>query len=147
MIRIITARDEALTPTAWDDYRQVQTDEVSALLGLRFDRELVELAALGVDFGVRRWTEAEWRIRRLAAEAVATLGTLDHPADLDEWMVAQPDYQLSVQVAVWAAVNCGGGSMTLRQVLELAPRDVLTLGEDADYLPGDPEPEASEGKA
>ena len=148
MIRIVTARDEVLTPTGWLDFPQVQTDQVSPLLGLRFDRELVELAGLGADLGVRRWTEAEWRIRGMSREAEAEqerLALEGRAEEFEGWLVAHPDYQLATQVGVWAAVNCGGGSMTLREVLELAPRDVLVLYEAPDFLPEGGAPEA--GKA
>lgn len=148
MIRIVTGRDGAGTPTGWEDFPQVQADQVSPLLGLRFDRELVELAGLGVDLGVRRWTEAEWRIRRMSAAAEAEVRRLAREgegAEFEGWLVAHPDYQLATQVGVWAAVNCGGGSMTLREVLELAPRDVLVLDEAPDFLPEEGAPEA--GKA
>lgn len=151
MIRIITARDESLTPTAWDDYPQVQLDQVPALLGIRFERELVELAAAGIDLGVRRWREVTFRVSRFAAAAEAAQRERRRnrrpETEFEDWLAAHPDFLLTEQVGIWAAVNCGGGSLSLLQVLQLAPRDVVEAAELADFLPDEaPEAEAA-GKA
>lgn len=155
MIRIITKRSPLGAPEEWSDYPQRQADEVTPLLGLRFDRELVELDDLSLSLGVKRWTEAAWRIQTFHAATIEKLRELAVEADspdadgvelarlmageqFTEWLLAHPAYLLSKWVAVWAAVNLGGGRMTLREVLEIAERDVEDLDDELlDYLDTD----------
>lgn len=168
-IRITTKRSKLGAPEVWADYPERQADEVTPLLGMRFDRELVELDELGVSLGVRRWTEAAWRIQTFHAASIEKLKELaveaeDPDADgvalarmiageaFTAWLLTHDDYSLAKWVGVWAAVNLGGGRMSLREVLELAERDVEDLDDSLlDYLPDDIEDadgaEEPEGKA
>lgn len=149
MIRIITGRNPDGIPTGWDDFPAVQIDEVTPLMGLRFDRELAALDAAGVSLGVTRWTEAEFLIRRFAGEAAEKLaelsarakGRADDPEaderDREEfalWLARHPRFELSKRVAVWAAVNAAGRRMTLMDVLSLPSRDVLEVDDGLDFL-------------
>ena len=79
MIRIITARDEQGIPTDWSDYPDREVGEVPATLALRFDAELMGLKIAGLSLGVKRWTEAAFRVRRFHAQASAKLGELLGP--------------------------------------------------------------------
>ena len=165
MIRIISKRNQIGAPEEWADYPERQADEVTPLLGLRFDRELVELVDLGFDLGVKRWTEAAWRVQTFRAETLEKLQELSVDLDgLDDagkllagvmagdeftgWLLRHPSYLLAKWLGVWAAVNLGGGRMSLREVLEIPERDVEDLADEpADFLTDEPESAAPVGKA
>ena len=177
MIRIITARDELGNPTEAEDFDEVRVDMIPTLLGLRFDKELAALAKDGIFIGVNRWTEAVWKCRKFSTESFNKLREMgiaareaaeaagDEPdadeedglealadsEELDLWIVSHRFYTLTVQVGIWAAVNMSGRrTMTLREVYELAARDVENLTED-DFIPdddiADQEVDAGAGKA
>jgi len=156
VIRIITARDERDIPTEWTDYPDREVGEVTGALALRFDAELAALKIAGLSLGVRRWTEAAFKIRRFKSRAYQMMQELfgessEVPADergeaLEAWVADQPDYLLAQQVGIWSAVNLGGGRMTLLDVLSLAERDVEDIAEDPPFIEDDDEDEA-EGKA
>ncbi len=74
MIRIASAWGADGVPAGWDEFSKVHIDQVPPLLGLRFDRELVELRNAGVEVGVRRWTEAVFWLKRFSAEAAQRIG-------------------------------------------------------------------------
>lgn len=170
------ARHEEDGTIRFETYDTRQVDEVPGTLALRFDAELFTLKQHALDLGVKRWTEAVWRIRKFRAEAVDKLAELarelgieeDLPADATpdqvaervdavdrfnlayaDWQSEHPSFFLAEKVALWAAVNLGGGRMTLLQVLELPPTDV---SEEDDELPefvpdGDPAEVVEAGKA
>ena len=69
MIWIAKAWDADGVPTGWDEYAKVHIDQVSPLLGMRFDQDLAELHNEGLSLGVRRWTEAVFWLKRFSAEA------------------------------------------------------------------------------
>ena len=156
MIRIITKRGDSGVQEEWTDYPDREVGEVPASLALRFDRELVALKLADLDLGVKRWTEAAFKARRFSARAAAKIAELlgdesEVPAEergeaMVEWLSEQPDYLLVQQVGIWAAVNLGGGRMTLLDVLNLADRDVENIDDDPPYLDDD-EPEDDGGKA
>lgn len=156
MIRIITARDELGIPAEWTDYPDREIGEVPASLALRFDAELYALKVADLSLGVKRWTEAAFKIRRFKSRAYQMMQELfgessEVPADergeaLEAWVADQPDYLLAQQVGIWSAVNLGGGRMTLLDVLSLAERDVEDIAEDPPFIEDDDEDEA-EGKA
>ena len=152
MIRIVTGRNPDGIPTGWDEFEAVQIDEVTPLMGLRFDRELAELDALGVSLGVVRWTEAEFRIRRFSGEAIERLAAIQQrvagapddaaklavaKAEREEfatWLARHPAFELSKRVAIWAAVNSSGRPMSLLEVLSLPPRDVEEVDDGPDFI-------------
>ena len=156
MIRIITKRGDNGVQEEWTDYPDREVGEVPASLALRFDRELVALKLADLDLGVKRWTEAAFKARRFNARATEKIAELlgdesEVPTEergeaMVEWLAEQPDYLLVQQVGIWAAVNLGGGRMTLLDVLSLAERDVEDIAEDPPYIEDDDEDEA-EGKA
>lgn len=156
MIRIITKRGDSGVQEEWTDYPDREVGEVPASLALRFDRELVALKLADLDLGVKRWTEAAFKARRFnarAAEKIAELlgdesevPTEERGEAMVEWLAEQPDYLLVQQVGIWAAVNLGGGRMTLLDVLSIPDRDVEDIAEDPPYIEDDDEDEA-EGKA
>ena len=156
MIRIITARDDRGIPAEWADYPDREIGEVPASLALRFDRELVALKLADLDLGVKRWTEAAFKARRFNARATEKIAELlgdesevpeeERGEAMVEWLAEQPDYLLVQQVGIWAAVNLGGGRMTLLDVLSIPDRDVEDIAEDPPYIEDDDEDEA-EGKA
>lgn len=156
MIRIITARDELGIPAEWTDYPDREIGEVPTTLALRFDAELYALKVADLSLGVKRWTEAAFKIRRFKSRAYQMMQELfgessEVPADergeaLEAWVADQPDYLLAQQVGIWAAVNLGGGRMTLLDVLSIPDRDVEDIAEDPPYIEDDDEDEA-EGKA
>ena len=156
MIRIITARDELGIPAEWTDYPDREIGEVPTTLALRFDAELYALKVADLSLGVKRWTEAAFKIRRFKSRAYQMMQELfgessEVPADergeaLEAWVADQPDYLLAQQVGIWSAVNLGGGRMTLLDVLALADRDVEDIVEDPPFIEDDDEDEA-EGKA
>lgn len=157
MIRITTARDELGNPTEVEDFDEVRVDMIPTLLGLRFDKELAALVKDGISIGVNRWTEAAWKCRKFSVESFNKLLEIgravaesdDGPSaderanadadelaaaeseDFDLWIVSHRYYTLTVQVGIWAAVNMSGRrTMTLREVYELAERDVETILEE-----------------
>ena len=148
MIRVITARTPEGIPTEWADYPDREIGEVSAMLALRFDAELASLKVAGVSLGVKRWTEVAYRARKFNADALEWLAQQadsesaadDRDAALEAWMVEHPDYWLAQQVGIWAAINLGGGRMTLADVLNLADRqpvrnpNTYSSGEHYDIL-------------
>ena len=151
MIRIVTGRNPDGIPTGWDEFEAVQIDEVTPLMGLRFDRELAELDALGVSLGVVRWTEAEFRIRRFSGEAIERLAAIQQRVagapevsraevvraqreEFATWLARHPAFELSKRVAIWAAVNSAGRPMSLLEVLTLPPRDVEEIDDGPDFI-------------
>ncbi len=156
MIRIITKRGDNGVQEEWTDYPDREVGEVPASLALRFDRELVALKLADLDLGVKRWTEAAFKARRFSARATAKIAELlgdesEVPAEergeaMVEWLSEQPDYLLVQQVGIWAAVNLGGGRMTLLDVLSIPDRDVENIDDDPPYLDDD-DPEDDGGKA
>jgi len=156
VIRIITKRGDNGVQEEWTDYPDREVGEVPASLALRFDRELVALKFADLDLGVKRWTEAAFKARRFNARATAKIAELlgeesevpeeERGEAMVEWLAEQPDYLLVQQVGIWAAVNLGGGRMTLLDVLSIPDRDVEDIAEDPPYIEGDDEDEA-EGKA
>lgn len=156
MIRIITERDKDGNPTGWSDYPGVRVDEVSMLHGLQFDRDLADLARDGIDVGVTRWSEAQWRIKTFSAESYlklkqmcaeltvedtdATYAMIAERPDFMEWTETHPTYPLMRMVVIWSAVVEFGGQMTLRDILNLAPADVEDYIDndfiDAEAVPG-----------
>ena len=156
MIRIITKRGDNGVQEEWTDYPDREVGEVPASLALRFDRELVALKLADLDLGVKRWTEAAFKARRFNARATAKIAELlgeesevpeeERGEAMVEWLAEQPDYLLVQQVGIWAAVNLGGGRMTLLDVLSIPDRDVEDIAEDPPYIEDDDEDEA-EGKA
>lgn len=156
MIRIITARDERDIPTEWTDYPDREVGEVTGALALRFDAELAALKIAGLSLGVRRWTEAAFKARRFRARAFDEVQRIfgddseiipenERGDAIEEWIADQPDYLLTQKVGVWAAVNLGGGRMTLLDVLELADRDVEDIEEPPPFI--DDDQGDDEGKA
>ena len=155
MIRIITARDDRDIPAEWTDYPDREVGEVPASLALRFDRELVALKLADLDLGVKRWTEAAFKARRFRARAFDEVQRIfgddseipenERGDAIEEWIADQPDYLLTQKVGVWAAVNLGGGRMTLLDVLELADRDVEDIEEPPPFI--DDDQGDDEGKA
>lgn len=156
MIRIITKRGDNGVQEEWTDYPDREVGEVPASLALRFDRELVALKLADLDLGVKRWTEAAFKAHRFNARATEKIAELlgdesEVPAEergeaMVEWLAEQPDYLLVQQVGIWAAVNLGGGRMTLLDVLSIPDRDVEDIAEDPPYIEDGDEDEA-EGKA
>lgn len=156
MIRIITKRGDNGVQEEWTDYPDREVGEVPASLALRFDHELVALKLADLDLGVKRWTEAAFKARRFSARATEKIAELlgdesEVPAEergeaMVEWLSEQPDYLLVQQVGIWAAVNLGGGRMTLLDVLSIPDRDVENIDDDPPYLDDD-EPEDDGGKA
>jgi len=156
VIRIITKRGDSGVQEEWTDYPDREVGEVPASLALRFDRELVALKFADLDLGVKRWTEAAFKARRFNARATAKIAELlgeesevpeeERGEAMVEWLAEQPDYLLVQQVGIWAAVNLGGGRMTLLDVLSIPDRDVEDIAEDPPYIEDDDEDEA-EGKA
>ena len=156
MIRIITARDERDIPTEWTDYPDREVGEVTGALALRFDAELAALKIAGLSLWVRRWTEAAFKARRFRARAFDELQRIfgddseilesERGDAIEEWVADQPDYLLTQKVGVWAAVNLGGGRMTLLDVLELADRDVEDIEEPPPFIDDDGQGD-DEGKA
>ena len=156
MIRIITKRGDSGVQEEWTDYPDREVGEVPASLALRFDRELVALKLADLDLGVKRWTEAAFKARRFNARATEKIAELlgdesEVPAEergeaMVEWLSEQPDYLLVQQVGIWAAVNLGGGRMTLLDVLSIPDRDVENIDDDPPYLDDD-DPEDDGGKA
>ena len=157
MIRIITARDDRDIPAEWTDYPDREIGEVPTTLALRFDAELYALKVADLSLGVKRWTEAAFKIRRFKSRAYQMMQELfgessEVPADergeaLEAWVADQPDYLLAQQVGIWSAVNMGGGRMTLLDVLSLAERDIEDVAEDPPFIEDDDEPEGDGGKA
>ena len=156
MIRIITKRGDNGVQEEWTDYPDREIGEVPTTLALRFDAELYALKVADLSLGVKRWTEAAFKIRRFKSRAYQMMQELfgessEVPADergeaLEAWVADQPDYLLAQQVGIWSAVNLGGGRMTLLDVLSLAERDVEDIAEDPPFIEDDDEYEA-EGKA
>ena len=160
MIRIITARDELGIPAEWTDYPDREIGEVPTTLALRFDAELYALKVADLSLGVKRWTEAAFKIRRFKSRAYQMMQELfgessEVPADergeaLEAWVADQPDYLLAQQVGIWSAVNLGGGRMTLLDVLALADRDVEDIEEPPPFIDDDGQGDdegGDEGKA
>ena len=160
MIRIITARDELGIPAEWTDYPDREIGEVPTTLALRFDAELYALKVADLSLGVKRWTEAAFKIRRFKSRAYQMMQELfgessEVPADergeaLEAWVADQPDYLLAQQVGIWSAVNMGGGRMTLLDVLALADRDVEDIEEPPPFIDDDGQGDdegGDEGKA
>ena len=157
MIRIITKRGDNGVQEEWTDYPDREIGEVPTTLALRFDAELYALKVADLSLGVKRWTEAAFKIRRFKSRAYQMMQELfgessEVPADergeaLEAWVADQPDYLLAQQVGIWSAVNLGGGRMTLLDVLSLAERYVEDVAEDPPFIEDDDEPEGDGGKA
>jgi len=159
MIRIVTARNEAGFPTDWEEFEEVQADTVPMILTLRFDRELAAMVKEGLFIGVNRWSEAAWKCQKFSADSFNKLTDMEREAreaaerdgeepekdydylqeveDFSEWIVAHPYFVLTKQVGIWAAVNMSGKLMTLREVYELADRDVDSTGFEAPFVDDD----------
>ena len=160
MIRIVTARNEAGFPTDWEEFEEVQADTVPMILTLRFDRELAAMVKEGLFIGVNRWSEAAWKVQKFQVDSVNKLADMGREAaesdsgpsadelaevedpqeseDFVEWVVSHPYYTLTKQVGIWAAVNMSGKrQMTLREVYELAERDVDSTGFDEPFIDED----------
>lgn len=159
MIRLITERDDDGDPVAWADYENRQLAEVTPLLGMKFDRELVELDALGVDLGVRLFTEALWLLEKFGDDTMGELrrvmaGVDENDADAvqaaqdeaERWMARDPRFTLAERVGLWAALNLGGRPITLREVYEIPPRDVIELPDLPRSLAKSPQDHKPSGK-
>ena len=161
MIRIITKRDARGIPEEFVDYPDREVGEVTGTLALRFDAELMALKVADLSFcGLKRWTEAYHRVMRFSEQAYnqmqkvvgpeSTVPPEDRAEAMEAWVHEHPDYFLSQRVGVWAAVNLGGGRMTLLDVLDLADRDIDEVPDEPEYID---EPDADdptgevEGKA
>ena len=160
MIRIITKRGDNGVQEEWTDYPDREIGEVPTTLALRFDAELYALKVADLSLGVKRWTEAAFKIRRFKSRAYQMMQELfgessEVPADergeaLEAWVADQPDYLLAQQVGIWSAVNMGGGRMTLMDVLALADRDVEDIEEPPPFIDDDGQGDdegGDEGKA
>ena len=160
MIRIITKRGDNGVQEEWTDYPDREIGEVPTTLALRFDAELYALKVADLSLGVKRWTEAAFKIRRFKSRAYQMMQELfgessEVPADergeaLEAWVADQPDYLLAQQVGIWSAVNMGGGRMTLLDVLALADRDVEDIEEPPPFIDDDGQGDdegGDEGKA
>ena len=156
MIRIVTARNEQGWPTESEEFEEVQADTVPMLLALRFDKELAALVKDGIFIGVNRWSEAAWKVQKFQVDSMNKLADLvqearekaeregmeptedDDPQESEDftlWVVSHPYYVLTMQVGIWAAVNMSGKrQMTLREVYELAERDVDSTGFEEPFI-------------
>lgn len=148
MIRLYTDPDDNGVPTNTVDYDEREAAEVPGTLALRFDSELMSLKVRGVDFcGLKRWTEAMFRVVRFNSQAYEEMQRIlgpdsDVPPDerataIEEWVHCHPDYFLTQRVGIWAAVNMGGGHMTLLDVLELSDSDYDDIPEMPPFIAGD----------
>lgn len=158
MLRIIHSRDDDGRPVKFAEYPSRIHDEATPLLAIRFDREVAELEqATAETLGVRRWTEATYRMHVFASEMDAEASRLGFvrgkPSDdfgareFSEWVSSHPTYALSQYLATWLAVNLGGGHMTLLEVLSLPERDVEEIEEPPAFVVADPVEEMDAGKA
>ena len=145
MIRIITKRDAVGIPEEFVDYPDREVGEVTGTMALRFDAELMALKVADLSFcGLKRWTEAYHRVTRFSGQAFDWLEKLVGPEStgpederaeaMESWVHEHPDYFMAQRVGVWAAVNLGGGRMTLLEVLDLADRDIENVPDVPEFI-------------
>jgi hypothetical protein len=119
-------------------------------LGLRFERELVTLAADGVPLGLTRWSEAVYRVRKVqeVIERESFRLAQIHQGDdeqfwlsLADFVPTVPDYGMAQVVLWWVAVNMVE-PLTLSELVDISQDDI----EDEPDIPDYPDEDGAEGK-
>jgi len=157
MYRIARHLDDGTV--TFTEYLTRHRSEANGLLALRFDSELMALKLQGITLGVKRWTEAVFKMDRFGAELLEKLEKVDRdlaeipplpddPTDeqaeayakaaeaittaYGEWQSAHPSLFLTQTVGVWLSINMAGERATLAEVLSIADEDI---DEEMDDLP------------